>query len=93
MGKALALSTFPQAGRRADLSGLFLSGADPHFVVTSQASWPMKDRMGSVMVLPDLDVRLDEMRAQRAGGDLEFQPVERHAIIVAQLSLPTWRSS
>ena len=66
----VALATFPKAGRRAGLSNLFRSGADLHFGVSPEPSWPMKDRMGSVMVVPDLDGRLDEMRAQRAFGDL-----------------------
>lgn len=39
--------------------------------------------MGSVVILTDLDPRLDEMRPQRALRDLQFQPVERHAIAVA----------
>jgi hypothetical protein len=38
----------------------------------------MKDRMGSVMVLPDLDVRLDEMRARRTRRD--------HTIVVADVA-------
>ena len=47
----------------------------------------MKDRVGSVVVLADLDPRLDEVRAQRARRDLQLQSVERHAIVVADLAL------
>jgi hypothetical protein len=64
---------------------VFHGGAFP--VVAAETARTMKDRVRSVMVLPDLDSRLDEVRAQRAFEDLEFQPVERHAIIVADLAV------
>ncbi len=47
----------------------------------------MEDRIGAVVVLTDLDSGLDEMRPQRAFGDLQFQPVEGDAIVVADLAL------
>ncbi|MGB6176204.1 MAG: hypothetical protein WBF43_07685, partial [Methylocella sp.] len=81
--RGFPLSPLPQACRRADFGELFHCGAGLTFGISRQASWPMKDRMGPGMVSPDLDPRLDTARAQRAGGDLPFRSVERHAIIVA----------
>ena len=81
-----ALSTFPQAGRRADLSGF--PGFDDRalMIVAAETSLAVEDRVGAVVVLADLDPRLDEVRAQRARRDLQLQPVERHAIVVANLT-------
>ena len=59
----------------------------PAFVVAAEASGSMKDRQGSVGILADLDVGLDEMRAQRAFGNLQLEPVEADAIVVADASI------
>ncbi len=48
----------------------------------------MKDRVGSVGILPDLDAGYDEMGAQRLAGICSFSRLKR-----TQLSLPTSRSS
>ena len=47
----------------------------------------MKNRERSVVVLTDLDPRLDEMRPQGTRWNLKFQSIERHAIVVADLPL------
>jgi hypothetical protein len=83
VGNAFALSTFPQAGRRANSGDHFFGPEGPFVVVSPQASLAVKDGVGSVQVLPDLDFGLDEMGAQRALGDLQLEPVEGHAIVVA----------
>ena len=65
--KALALSTFPQAGRRADSGGpfclLFCFLDRPFLVVAAKASLTVEDGVAFVLIMPDLDGRLDEMRA------------------------------
>ena len=43
--------------------------------------------MRAVGIEVDFDPRLDEMRAHRAFRDLQFQPPERHAVVVADLAL------
>ena len=43
--------------------------------------------MAAVVVLRDLDPRLDKVRAQRTCRDLQFQTDERHTIVVADLAL------
>jgi len=43
--------------------------------------------MGSIWILAHFHARLDEMGAQRAFRYLQLEPVERHAIIVADLTL------
>ena len=43
--------------------------------------------MGSVGIDVDLDPRLDEVRTQRAFGDLQFERAVGHAIVVADLAL------
>ena len=80
-----ALSTFPQAGRRADLSGFSHFGDRSFLIVAAEASLAVEDRVGSVVVLADLDPRLDEVWAQRARRDLQLQAVERHTIVIADL--------
>jgi hypothetical protein len=47
----------------------------------------MENGDAAVMVLTDFDPCLDEMRPQRAGWNLKFQPVERYAIVIANLAL------
>ena len=87
MGKAFALSTFPQARRRADLGGQFLIGEVSFLVVAPEASLAVKDGVGSVGILADLDASLDEMGAQRALGNLQPERLEPHAIVVADVSI------
>ena len=43
----------------------------------------MEDGEGSVEVLADLDLGLDEVRAQRAGRDLQAVAMEGHGVVVA----------
>ena len=81
-----ALSTFPQAGRRADSSGFAVVCDRSFLIVAAEASPAVEDRVGSVVVLANLDPRLDEVCAQRARRDLQLQPVERHAIVIADLT-------
>jgi hypothetical protein len=45
MVKALALSTVPQAGRRADSSGFSFFVKNAFFIVASKASRPVENRM------------------------------------------------
>jgi len=63
--KALALSTFPQGRRRADSAALLLCfvSRSPFLVVAAKASLTVEDGVASVLIMPDLDRRLDEMRA------------------------------
>src|ERR1700738_4188547 len=71
---------------RADLSGFSGFGDGSFLIVAAEASLAVEDRMGSVVVLADLDPRLDEVCAQRARRNLQLQPIERHAIVVADLT-------
>ncbi|MBI1981410.1 MAG: hypothetical protein HYS63_07660 [Methylocystis sp.] len=48
----------------------------------------MEDGVGSVGIATHLHPRLDELGAQRAFRNLQLEPVERHAIVVAERSLP-----
>src|SRR5205823_10733814 len=64
-----ALSTVPQAGRRADLSGFSNFGDRSSLIVAAEASLAVEDRVGTVVVMADLDPRLDEVRAQRARSE------------------------
>ena len=86
-GEASASSTCPQVRRRADLSGVFRILERSVGVVAADASRPMKDGVGAVGVDVDLDLRLDEMRPQRAWWDLQFQRPVGHAIVVLDLAL------
>jgi hypothetical protein len=86
VGEALALSTFPQAGRRADLGGHFLRGEGSFLIVAPQASLALEDGVGPVGILADFDARLAEIGAQRALRNLQFQPFEAHAIVVADVA-------
>ena len=66
-----ALSTVPQAARRADSSGRFcifrgFFDRFTHGVIAPKAPLAVKKRVGSVVILADFDARLDEMGAQRA---------------------------
>ena len=56
-------------------------------VIAAEAARAVEDGVGSVVILADLDPRLDEMSAQRARWDLQFQSMERDAIVVADLAL------
>src|SRR5208337_2015350 len=87
VGNALALSPFPRARRRADLSGVFRIPDRSLPVVPADAARPVEEGMGSVGIDVDLDPRLDEVRTQRAFGDLQFERAVGHAIVVAHLAL------
>ncbi len=87
MVKALALSTFPQPGRRADLSGLFFICDGSCAVIAANASWSVEDAVGAIGVVADPDIGLDEMRPERTFRDLQLEAVERHAIVVADLAV------
>src|SRR5271166_3982607 len=80
-------STFPRARRRADLSGVFRIPDRSLPVVPADAARPVEEGMGSVGIDVDLDPRLDEVRTQRAFGDLQFERAVGHAIVVAHLAL------
>ena len=56
-------------------------------IVAAEAARPVEDGVGAVGVAAHFDPGLDEMRPQRALRDLQFEPVERHAIVVADLTL------
>jgi hypothetical protein len=84
------LSPFPQARRRAELSGaLDWDGVlEPAFlVVAADASWSVKDGVGTVGIDVDLDPRPDEMGTHRALRDLQLQGPVGDAIVVANLPL------
>ena len=83
MVNASALSTFPQARRRADLGDAFFFPEGPFLVVAAQTALAVKDGVASVGILAHFHPRLDEMGAQRAFRDLQLEPVERNAIVVA----------
>ena len=68
------------------MSGFSNFGDGSSLIVAAEASLAVEDRVGTVVVMADLDPRLDEVRAQRARRDLQLQPVERHAIVVADLT-------
>ena len=87
VGNAAALSTFPQARRRADLGGVFGLSNGSLVVVSADASWPVKDGVGAVGVDVDFDPRLDEMRPHRALRDLQLQRAVGDAIVMADLPL------
>ena len=61
--------------------------SDAFSVVAAKAARTVEDGVGAVVIVADLDPRLDEMRPQRARRNLKFQLVERHAIVVADLTL------
>ena len=89
-GQRGALSTFPQACRRADLGGVFRVIGLPErsfLVVAADAARSMKDGVGAVGVDVDLDPRLDEMGPHRAFRDLELQRAVGDAIVMADLAL------
>jgi hypothetical protein len=76
--------------RRAELSGaLDWDGVlEPAFlVVAADASWSVKDGVGTVGIDMDLDPRPDEMRTHRALRDLQLQGPVGDAIVVADLPL------
>ena len=56
-------------------------------VIATKAALAEEDGVGAVGILSDLDFGFDKMRAQRAFGDLQFEAVERHAIVIADLTL------
>src|SRR5208337_1095736 len=84
---------FPRARRRADLSGVFRIPDRSLRVVPADAARPVEEGMGSVGIEVDLDPRLDEVRTQRAFGDLQFERAVGHAIVVAHLALLSSRST
>ena len=89
-GNAAALSPFPQARRRAELSGAFFIVAVLERsvgVVASDAAGSVEEGVGAVGIDVDLDPRLDEVGPHRAFGDLQFQRSVGHAIVVADLPL------
>ncbi len=56
-------------------------------VIAPDASSTVEDDIGSVGVLAHLDCCLDEMRAQRAGRDLQAQTVTDDGVVVGDLAL------
>ncbi len=87
VGKSKTCPCRPQASRRADLGGFLVFHRGAFLVVAAKAARAVEDGVGSVMVLADLDPRLDEVRPHSARRNLKFQAVERHAIVVADLPL------
>jgi hypothetical protein len=76
--------------RRADLSGALDRAVvlEPSvLVVAADAARPVKEGVRAVGIDVHLDPRLDEMRAHRALGDLQFQSAVGDAIVVADLPL------
>src|SRR5665213_3827373 len=64
-----------------------MSTVNASAIVATETTRAVEDGVGAVVVLPNLDPRLDKVRAQRTCRDLQFQTVERHAIVVADLTL------
>jgi hypothetical protein len=56
-------------------------------IVATETTRAVEDGVGAVVVLTNLDPRLDKVRAQRTCRNLQFQQVERDAIVVADLTL------
>jgi hypothetical protein len=87
---AAALSTFPQARRRANSSGAssVIDRSELSFVVVAaDAARSVKEGVGAVGIDMDLDPRLDEVRAHRALRDLQLQGPVGDAIVVSDLAL------
>ena len=76
LGQRDSVVPFPQARRRAEFSGaLDWDGVlDPAFlVVAADASWSVKDGVGTAGIDVDLDPRPDEMGTHRAPGSCSFK--------------------
>src|ERR1700685_1214956 len=73
--------------RRADLSGVFGISDRSVLVVAADAAGPVEDGVGAVSVDVDLDPRLYEMGAHRAGRDVELERAGGDAIVMADLPL------
>src|SRR6202020_753485 len=81
--------SLPSTGVRlsADLSGVFRISDGAFLVVAADAARPVKEGVRAVGIDMHLDPRLDEMRAHRGLGDLQFQRPVGDAIVMADLPL------
>ena len=56
-------------------------------VIAAKATGSVEDGKRAIGIVPDFDPDLDEMAPEGAFGDLQLEPVERHAIVVAHLAV------
>ena len=89
VGNALALSTYPQAGRPSGLSSPFNGFLDDAAIglVASETLRPMENGVCAVAILMHANLGSDEVRTKPAGWDLQPQPLESHGVVIADNTL------
>ena len=89
MGNPLGLSINPPASDRGRSCNRRDGGSPQHArtVETREASRPVENGVAAIRVLAHFDPSMHEVRPQWTGGDLRTQGIERHGIIVADLTL------
>ena len=83
----------PSPGRGRDCRWFGLTDGRREFttqrafcVVATDAARTMEDRVCAVVVMAHLNARLDEVRTQRGRWDLQSPAMERHRVVVADLT-------